>query len=279
MKELIEELKEALGPVFEVVKNEEDGLEHVFIRKDFQHSYTLGQRPLTHPAELHDLDSVVAWAKEMEALVSKPGWVFWGQANNKYGLTIIPDTSFKPKVAPASYGFKPGIEAAAWYFPAFSLRVSQRDFRMLIEKSVDLITSADKWLEVALKLRLIRTVEQESIQEDLLNHSFAYTTRTEAGSVSVPKKLALDFPIFEGADTVHHIELDVDLEWSSKAGGKPIFVLECVQAERIIAQAVAAEMDGLKEQLDGWRFFNGIYSVSTLKTASDKNRGGDDIPF
>jgi len=253
----LDHLSRLIGPRSLAVRNANG--EEIFLRQSTFQEYDR-IKPAKHPVVLQSLSSIAPWGKEMIP-EGKHGWLFWGDENSgAWKIHLIPDTDPFPKVESAVYRFGPTDEAELWGYPTFSLTLSQKQFKELIETSARSLADSDAWLKLAMNIKVVQSLKRDSIQEDSLNRTILYESKTQKGSVDIPKKLYLNLTLFEGGSHSAELEFLVDLDWPEGSPNGPKFIFRCPEANTAVREAIEAEVMTVADELgDRVKTYQGLY--------------------
>jgi len=254
----LDALARLIGPRSIAVKNA-DG-EEIFLRQGDYQTYSIS-KPAKHPVVLQSLCSIAPWGQEMIP-EGNHGWLFWGEENEgAWKIHLIPDTAQFPKVESAVYRFGPTYEAKLWCYPDFSLTLDQKQFKTVIETSAKSLEDASTWLGLAMKVRVVQSLKRDSVEENSLNRTVLYESKSEKGSVDIPKKLYLNLTLFEGGSHSTRLEFLVDLHWpEGQPTAGPKFIFRCPGANTAVREAIEAEVKTVADELgDRVKTYQGLY--------------------
>ena len=137
---------------------------------------------------------------------------------------------------------------------------NQKAFLKLIDTFPECISGGVGTLRPMIeKIQLSTEIEFES-NLDSDNLTFIYKEKTGGNQTgTLPKKLALSLPFFEGSENKISIEADLEVTMPKEEGAKPTFKLVNVKHERTEREALTAEINSLQTKLTGWQFVNGKF--------------------
>lgn len=140
---------------------------------------------------------------------------------------------------------------------------SQKDFLKLIDTFPECIeidsSNVNVFRAMVEKLQLSTKIDFES-NADPRNLTFIYQERSGGDQTgSIPKKITLVLPYFEGSGNKVVIDADLEVTTPKNEGEKPSFKLGNVKHERTEREALKMEIDSLQSKLAGWLFVNGKY--------------------
>lgn len=134
----------------------------------------------------------------------------------------------------------------------------QGPLKEFLERRVAEIGGGTSLLSTVSNLELITTIDTVGKFDDDHNHQLSYkeSTTGREGVAKLPKHFLITVPIYDGAPRTE-IVIDLKLRKPKAAGESFLFALLCPHLEDIIETAMRAQIDQLKDLLEGWQIYAG----------------------
>ena len=132
----------------------------------------------------------------------------------------------------------------------------QKEFARIVEAFPDVFGGREELLANITKVKIDTNTQFES-NIDPNNIKLYYEETNGKQEASIPKRLKLTLPYFEGSDNIIKIDIDIDIHKPSADNGDLTFTLSDFKAGKTERDAIKAEVDKLKAELTDWLFIAG----------------------
>ena len=150
------------------------------------------------------------------------------------------------------YNFELSPELRAW---KRVVNCSHKVFRKFLEERLGELVDTAIFQALA-TLKMNTTIHFESDFDDDRNYGFVYEEREAKGSSKIPKELSINVPFFVNAPP-EEIPLRLNVSQPKDPDSKPLFTIEIIREERLLADNVARLMEGLKVALPNHMIVHG----------------------
>lgn len=157
------------------------------------------------------------------------------------------------RVEQVSLPFEKSLELRTFLGSGGSKAFTQKAFLKALEMFPKCVTDAASLIPNIERLQISSIVEFES-NIDPHNLTFMYQDKAGKQTGTLPKRLELRLPYFEGSENNMIIVADIEIEKPKSETEKPIFTLTDPMAERTERDAVNAEVATISKALPTWMF-------------------------
>lgn len=208
--------------------------------------YNIHREP-TLRYELLDIVSFAAYCEE--DIDDNMGIIFY----NSDGITGL-HNRLQPAGNRAYYRFELSPELRAW--KNVKTRSHKRIRKFLEERLSELVDATI--FQALATLKMSTSIHFESDFDDERNYGFIYQEREAKGSSKIPKELAINVPFFAN-DPPQKIRLRLTISQIKGPDATPLFTLEIIQEEKLLAENIAKLITRVRKVLPDHMILHGKY--------------------
>ena len=159
---------------------------------------------------------------------------------------------YRPNGNRIHYDFNLSPELLAWRQVR---NCSHKIFRKFLEERLDELVDTTIFQTLAI-LKMNTNIHFESDFDDDRNYGFVYEEKEAKGSSKIPKELNINVPFFAG-NTPQEIPLRLSVSQPKDLDSKPLFTVEIIREERLLADNVARLIVGVRTALPDHMILHG----------------------
>lgn len=150
------------------------------------------------------------------------------------------------------YAFKKSIQYKEWAkILENGVVFDQKSFiDFLRRREEGEIVDADTIIAAVQNFKYVTTTTGDFTFDDNNNYTFAFKIGEAEGTVRLPQYLYVDISIFNESDFVQNVEIELEVRKPKSEGEKLTFVLTCPKLQRYVNEALEAEIDKVKKELN-----------------------------
>ncbi|GEM_PF-3963598 len=172
---------------------------------------------------------------------------------NEHGITMFFDE--RSRAEKITLDFKPSLELLT-FIPEGEKVFTQKKFLKALESFPDGVENAMFVIAEIKKFRMEQIINFESEIEDGY-HTFIYKEKEGRQTGKLPKHLTLRIPFFRESTIVREILCDLEIQKPKSADDKLQFTLIDPRFEYTKRDALRAEIEMIKSELNDWFFVYG----------------------
>lgn len=201
----------------------------------------------------HSTDSLIALA----IAKGDPGKSVIAYTEN--GIAVILDDTVKDRRQDRiAYGFKFSQQYSEWEPILKGAQLDQRSLQKFLQRrEPGEIDEIEKLLAAVQCLKFAKNISGDSVITDNNNYTFAIQVGTAESTTKIPQMIIVNLEIFNESGLKQAVEIEVECNLPSRQDEKVTFSFTCPKLARYKREAVANEVDKVKEALAGYLIITG----------------------